>query len=407
MSKQQTVGLLGAVAIGLASMFGAGVFSVFGLAYAKSPGFFYLALFLAALVAAFNASSVYALARKIDRPGGIYAYSREYLGKIPSFIAGSAFIIGKIGSIAAIAWIFGEYFMPAEHYIDAIGAIIVLTLLNILGINRTALAAIIIGGIVTTFLFLTGLLGVVATAGRPILPYQDGASGILSAASLLFFAFAGYARVATLGTEVRDAKRNIPRAIVISLSVVLLVYLMLSITLINTIGGDLDHVTQPVIMVAANLMPWIPGWAILLIETLAVLGSMLALLAGVSRTAATMAEDRELPAVFAKRNRFGSPWLAEVLIAAGAVVVFLFNDYLQWIVGFSSFAVLLYYAIGHIAVLRMPEQEREGFEPPALIGLLLCGALLLSVPGPAVWLSSLILVGALAIRQVVSKLRES
>lgn len=407
MSKPQTVGLLGAVAIGLASMFGAGVFSVFGLAYAKTPGYFYIALVLAALVAAFNASSVYALARKIDRPGGIYAYSREYLGKVPSFIAGVAFIIGKIGSIAAIAWIFGEYFMPEEHYLDAIGAIIVLTLLNILGINRTALAAIIIGGIVTTFLFLTGLLGVVATAGQPILPYVGGASGILPAASLLFFAFAGYARVATLGTEVRDAKRNIPRAIVISLSVVLLVYLLLSITLINAIGGDLDHMTQPVITVASYLMPWMPFWAILLIESLAVLGSMLALLAGVSRTAATMAEDRELPGVFAKRNRFGSPWLAEVLIAGGAVVVFLFTDYLQWIVGFSSFAVLLYYAIGHISVLRMPEQEREGFEPPALFGLLLCGVLLLSVPGPAVWLSSLILVVALAIRQVVSKLRAS
>ncbi len=407
MSKPQTVGLLGAVAIGLASMFGAGVFSVFGLAYAKTQGFFYFALLIAAIVAALNASSVYALARKIDRPGGIYAYSREYLGKMPSFIAGIAFIIGKIGSIAAIAWIFGEYFMPEEHYLDAIGAIIVLTLLNILGINRTALAAIIIGGIVTTFLFFTGLLGVVATAGQPILPSLGGASGILPAASLLFFAFAGYARVATLGTEVRDAKRNIPRAIVISLSVVLLVYLLLSITLISAIGGDLDHVTQPVIMVASYLMPWMPVWAIALIETLAVLGSMLALLAGVSRTAATMAEDRELPAVFATRNRFGSPWLAEVLIAAGAIVVFLFNDYLQWIIGFSSFAVLLYYAIGHISVLRMPEQEREGFEPSALIGLLLCGALLLSVPGPAVWLSSLILVGALGIRQVVSRRRAS
>jgi basic amino acid/polyamine antiporter, APA family len=151
--------------------------------------------------------------------------------------------------------------------------------------------------------------------------------------------------------------------------------------------------------------PWMPGWLTPLVATLATLGSMLALLAGVSRTAATMAEDAELPKLLAKRNRFGSPWVAELLIAAAAISVFVFNDYLQWIVGFSSFSVLLYYAIGHISVLRLPAAERKALTAVAVGGLALCAALLLSVPGPAVWLSSLILVSALAIRQVVSRLR--
>ncbi|MEY4078704.1 MAG: hypothetical protein RIS80_473 [Actinomycetota bacterium] len=405
MTKPQTVGLLGAVAIGLASMLGAGVFSVFGLAYGKTQGGFFTALLLAALVASLNAASVYALATRVDRPGGIYAYSREFVGPTTSFIAGFAFVLGKIGSIAAIAWIFGEYFLPTEHYLDAIGAIVLLTVLNILGINRTATVAAVLAVVVTGFLLVTGLSGVAASAGAPVATSVGGFSGILPAASLLFFAFAGYARVATLGNEVREAKRNIPRAIAISLSVVLAVYLLLSIALVRLVGGGLDHIDQPLAVLNAYVNPWMPGWLTPLVATLATLGSMLALLAGVSRTAATMAEDSELPKLLAKRNRFGAPWVAELLIAAAAISVFVFNDYLQWIVGFSSFSVLLYYAIGHISVLRLPTAERKALTAVAVGGLALCAALLLSVPGPAVWLSSLILVLALAIRQVVSRLR--
>ncbi|MEY4647876.1 MAG: hypothetical protein RL009_292 [Actinomycetota bacterium] len=405
MTKPQTVGLLGAVAIGLASMLGAGVFSVFGLAYGKTQGGFFTALLLAALVASLNAASVYALATRVDRPGGIYAYSREFVGPTTSFIAGFAFVLGKIGSIAAIAWIFGEYFLPTEHYLDAIGAIVLLTALNILGINRTATIAAVLAVVVTGFLLVTGLSGVAATADAPATTSVGGFAGVLPAASLLFFAFAGYARVATLGNEVRDAKRNIPRAIAISLSVVLAVYLLLSIALVRLVGGELDHIDQPLAVLNAYVNPWMPGWLTPLVATLAALGSMLALLAGVSRTAATMAEDSELPKLLAKRNRFGSPWVAELLIAAAAISVFVLNDYLQWIVGFSSFSVLLYYAIGHISVLRLPTADRKALTAVAVGGLALCAALLLSVPGPAVWLSSLILVLALAIRQVVSRLR--
>ncbi len=405
MAKPQTVGLLGAVAIGLASMLGAGVFSVFSLAYGKTQDGFFTALLLAALVASLNAASVYALATRVDRPGGIYAYSREFVGPTTSFIAGFAFVLGKIGSIAAIAWIFGEYFLPTEHHLDAIGAIVLLTALNILGINRTATIAAVLAVVVTGFLLVTGLSGVAATADAPATTSVGGFAGVLPAASLLFFAFAGYARVATLGNEVRDAKRNIPRAIAISLSVVLAVYLLLSIALVRLVGGELDHIDQPLAVLNAYVNPWMPGWLTPLVATLAALGSMLALLAGVSRTAATMAEDSELPKLLAKRNRFGSPWVAELLIAGAAISVFVLNDYLQWIVGFSSFSVLLYYAIGHISVLRLPTADRKALTAVAVGGLALCAALLLSVPGPAVWLSSLILVLALAIRQVVSRLR--
>ncbi|MEN9965766.1 MAG: hypothetical protein RJA60_763, partial [Actinomycetota bacterium] len=130
MSKKQ-IGLAGTLAIGLASMLGAGVFVVF-------RDWLYAALGLAALVASLNAASVYQLARQVDRPGGTYAYARVYRNYTWSFLAGFAFVFGKIGSIAAIALVFGEYAWPQQKHLAAVLAILVMVLINVLGIQRTA-----------------------------------------------------------------------------------------------------------------------------------------------------------------------------------------------------------------------------------------------------------------------------
>jgi APA family basic amino acid/polyamine antiporter len=386
-------------------MLGAGVFSVFSLSYAKAQSAFFIALILAALVAALNSASVYSLAKQVSRAGGIYAYSRHFANNTLSFVAGFVFVFGKIGSIAAIAWIFGDYLAAGTHQIAAIGAIVLLTALNILGINRTAAAASVIAVTVVAYLAISAVSANLSPmASQPVAIDFSNLDGVLPAASLIFFAFAGYARVATLGDEVREPRKNIPLAIVISLSGVLVIYLLLSLGLVRVIGSELSQMTQSLLALNAAVNPWLPGWAGQLVAALASLGSMLALLAGVSRTSATMAEDGELPRIFALRNRFGSPWVSEVMIAAGAIVVFFFNGYLTWIIGFSSFSVLLYYAIGHISVLRQPAGER-GSRLAAVLGFALCLVLMLAVPGPAVWVSAIIIAAALAVRAVASKLR--
>ncbi|OXE37492.1 MAG: amino acid permease [Phenylobacterium zucineum] len=407
MPKQQ-VGLLGAIAIGLASMLGAGIFTVFGPAFAKTYSYLLVALVLAALVACLNAASVYSLAKQVDRPGGVYAYSRAYLNSDFSFIAGFSFVFGKIGSIGAIGWIFGEYVSvlapgKATSSITATIAILALTLLNALGINRTALVAAILATLTTSYLLVAGILGAAHHGdGEAFLNIFSGGErgGILAAASLLFFAFAGYARVATLGNEVKNAKLNIPRAILISLWGVLALYMLLAYALVNTLGAELDHATAPFINMLHGSGNLIPEGVTVFVATAASLGSMLALLAGVSRTAATMAEDRELPRAFAHRNRFGAPWLAEVIIAAGSIALIWSTGALQWVIGFSSFSVLLYYAIGHLSALRQPRAEHPQPRIVPILGFVLCVTLLLSVPGPAVGVSCGILLAAYVLRRM-------
>ena len=416
MSARQTVGLAGAVAIGLASMLGAGVFVVFREGYALAGTWVWAALALAALVATLNSSSVFRLARLVDRPGGTYAYARVFIGEGWSFAAGFAFVAGKIGSIAAIALALGEYVYPPARKMVGIAAILIMTLINVLGIQRTAGVAAVLAGVTTTFVFSTVLLGLVlpvrvvpevtTSAMQNAIPQQPSWA-IVTAAAIFFFAFAGYARVATLGNEVRDAKRNIPRAIVIVMSVVTALYFGVLYVLQHWLGLRLATVDAPFVEFFARVRPEI-AWLVLPVVVMATLGSILALLAGVSRTAAEMASDRELPAIFSKRNRFGSPWAAEVVIALGASVLVIAADNLAWAIGFSSFSVLFYYAVAHLSVCYLRGAGVEVATNPIarfapVLGIALCLLLALCVPGPAFAVSSAVLVLAVIVRKVARK----
>jgi APA family basic amino acid/polyamine antiporter len=402
--KPQQIGLIGAVAIGIASMLGAGVFVVFREAFTISGSLFLAAIALAALVAVLNASSVYQLAKRISRPGGVYTYSRAMVNHPTSFVAGFAFVFGKIGSIAAIALVVQEYLTPELKFWPAAAAIAALTLINISGINRTATVAAILATTTTLFFLVvltSAALPAASVSAQPVAEVLSAAGTstfvqLISAASVMFFAFAGYARVATLGDEVSDPKRNIPRAIVITLSVVTLLYFGLAQTLLTQLGLSLGFVEAPFVALTTMITPWMPSWLVILVAVAAGLGSMLALLAGVSRTAATMAEDSELPSLLSRRNRAGAPWIAEVIVGAGAIGLLLVGE-LSWVIGFSSFSVLLYYAIGHLSAWLIPEIGKT-VRIVAFFGFGLCALLAVAVPGPAVWVSVLILAAALALR---------
>lgn len=396
MPKQQ-LGLTGAIAIGLASMLGAGLFVVFRDVAATAGSLQYYSLLLAAIVATLNAASIYQLAKSQSRAGGVYAYSRIYISKPVSFVAGFSFVFGKVGSIAAVGLVFEEYVLPGQHGFVATSAIVLLTGINLLGINRTALVAGILSAITTAFLVFTVYQSGTAAVSEPAQLIAPG--NILQGAALMFFAFAGYARVATLGEEVRNPKKNIPAAIAVSLGLVVILYSAISYSFNSVLGSSLATTQAPFLALLSSVSPWLPSWTVIAVASLASLGSMLALLAGVSRTAAEMASDREIPKILSKRNRFGSPWIAEVAIASGAIILLQFGS-IAWVIGFSSFSVLIYYAIGHLSSIRQPRSER--FMPRAFnwIGIVLCLLLIFSVPGPAVPVSIAVLAAAVVTRRL-------
>jgi APA family basic amino acid/polyamine antiporter len=369
-------------------MIGAGVFAAIGPAAAAAGAGLLVGLAVAALVAYCNAASSAQLAARYPSSGGTYVYGRARLGHLWGFLAGWGFVVGKTASCAAIALTFGAYVAPDLARPLAVGAVAALTAVNLAGIEKTAWLTRAIVAIVL------GALAVVVSAGLTAGPSTanlgsltaGGLHGILQAAGLLFFAFAGYARIATLGEEVKDPARTIPRAIPVALGITLVVYTVVATVALLTVGPDvLAHSAAPLTsVVRAGTLDWaVP--VVRVGAAVASLGVLLSLLAGVSRTTFAMAGEHDLPhwlgSVHSTRR---IPQRAELTIATVTIGVVLFAD-VRGAIGFSSFAVLAYYAIANASAWTLSAAERRWPRIVPAAGLLGCTVLAFSLPGESIF----------------------
>ncbi|MEU4782468.1 APC family permease [Micromonospora sp. NPDC023633] len=380
------LGVPDAVVIGLGSMLGAGVFVVFAPAAAAAGGAGLLAaLVLAGAIAFCNATSSARLAARYPESGGTYVYGRERLGPFAGFLAGWGFVVGKTASCAAMALTIGAYLWPGQARLVAVGAVLAVTAVNLRGIGKTAIATKVLVGVVLAVLALVAVAGAVGgDVSLDRLGDLGGSGrGVLTAAGLLFFAFAGYARIATLGEEVRDPERTIPRAVPLALGVVLAIYLVLAVVAVGVLGADrLAASAAPLadVVTAAGL----PGlaWLVRAGATVAVTGVLLSLLAGVGRTALAMARRRDLPGALATVHPVHRvPHRAELAVAAVVVLIVLLGD-VRDAIGFSSCTVLVYYAITNAAALTLGRDPDRRLPVRALAVLGLAGCLLLAVNLP-------------------------
>jgi basic amino acid/polyamine antiporter, APA family len=359
-----------AVVIGLGSMIGAGVFSAFGPAARAAGAGLLIGLALAAAIAYCNAAASAQLAAVYPTSGGTYVYGRERLGPWWGFIAGWGFVTGKTASSAAMALTIATYAVPGPgtpawaQRIVGIAAVLLLTTLNYRGVTKTAMLARILLG--CTLIALTAVVVGIAMA-KPDPSHLTGGGawshatiyGVLQSAGLLFFAFAGYARIATMGEEVRDPARTIPRAISLALAIAVAIYLIVGVAALLAAGPNrLAHAAAPLaeaVRAAGHpaLVPVISVGA-----ALASLGALLALIAGLGRTVLAMARHRDLPTwLAAVHPRYRVPHHAE--IALGVVVCILVATVdLRGVIGFSSFGVLIYYAIANAAAFTLPGRRR-------------------------------------------------
>ena len=383
------LGLGDATVIGVGSMVGAGVFVAFSPAAQAAGSGLLIGLVVAGIVALGNATSTAQLAAASPQSGGAYLYGRERLGAVWGFVAGWGFVVGKTASCAAMALTFGAYAAPPgwERPV-AVLAVVALAGVNLLGITRTALATRIIVAVVLVVLAVVVAAGAshgMSALGDPIDLVASGPYGILQASGLLFFAFAGYARVATLGEEVREPERVIPRAIVFALVIALVVYLAVAIAALATLGASGLAASRAPLEDVVATAGW--EWASPIVRVgaaAASLGALLALLAGIGRTALAMAREHDLPTWFAAVHpRTRVPHRAEIVLAVVICLVVAAAD-VRGASGFSSFGVLVYYLIAGLSALRQPAAERRFPRALAVIGVLGCITLAVTLPWQAV-----------------------
>jgi basic amino acid/polyamine antiporter, APA family len=403
------LGTTDAVVIGVGSMVGAGVFAVWAPAAQAAGTGLLIGLVLAGFVAYCNATSSAQLAAVYPVSGGTYVYGRERLGPWWGFAAGWAFVIGKTASCAAMALTFATYVVPGHETVRrlvALAAVALLTAVNYRGITRTAaLTRILVACTVTV---LAVVVIVLLVAGDPSPHRLTGGStdlyGVLQAAGLLFFAFAGYARIATMGEEVRDPARTIPRAITVALAVAIGIYLVVGVTLLLTttdVGASSDPLAAAVDAAGAHgVVPVVRVGA-----ALASLGALLALIAGIGRTSLAMARERDLPGwLAAVHPRYRVPHHAEIALAAVVGVLVLTTD-LRGVIGFSSFGVLLYYAIANASAYTQPREQRRWPRALNVLGLAGCLVLAVSLPLPSVLTGAAVLAAGLLARLVLRRRR--
>jgi APA family basic amino acid/polyamine antiporter len=389
------------VVIGLGSMIGAGVFAVIGPAASAAGGGLLLGLAVAAAVAYCNATSSAQLAAIYPESGGTYVYGRERLGAFWGYLAGWGFVVGKTASCAAMALTFGAYAWPQAARPLAVAAVAAVAALDYRGIQRTARATRVIVAVVLAALaaaVAAALLGGRASVARLDFASSSGPYGILQAGGLFFFAFAGYARIATLGEEVLDPERTIPRAIPLALGITLVVYAAVALSALLALGPDrLARSAAPLADAArAGTLAWLAP-AVRVGAAVASLGVLLSLLAGVSRTALAMARDRELPGwLDAVHPRHRVPHRAELAIATVVIVAVVAAD-LRAAIGFSSFTVLTYYAIANASAWTLAPQQRRWPRPLAAAGIVGCAALAVTLPAGAALAGTAVLVLGAAI----------
>ena len=374
--------LTDAVAIGLGSMIGAGVFSVWGPAIDVAGSGLLAALAIAAVVAFCNATSSAQLAAVHPVSGGTYAYARAEIGPWWGFIAGWCFVIGKIASCAAMALTFAAYAAPEGWQVPvAIIAVAALATVNCFGVTRTAALTriLVIVSLIGLAVVVAGGFAASPTAAPAPLPDLT-AYGVLQGAGLLFFAFAGYARIATMGEEVVDPARTIPRAIAIALSGAVVVYALIAVVVMLTLGADAGSTSAPLAAVVDAA-----GWTALapvvrVAAAAASLGALLALITGIGRTTLAMARESDLPRFLAAVHpRWKVPQRAEIAIALIVIVIVLFAD-LRNAIGFSSFGVLLYYLIANASAFRQTGAARRYPRALQVIGVLGCLVLVNTLP---------------------------
>jgi APA family basic amino acid/polyamine antiporter len=389
-------------------MIGAGVFAAFAPAARAAGAGLLVGLAVAAVVAYCNATASAQLAAAYPRAGGTYLYGREVLGEWWGYLAGWGFMVGKTASCAAMALTFAAYAAP-EGWLRPVAAavVVVLALVNCAGVTRTALLTKVLVSLVLVSLVVAAVACFRGGSSAELSGWsspEHGPYGVLQSAGLLFFAFAGYARIATLGEEVREPERVIPRAIVLALAGAVVLYAVVAVAVLSVLGGAGTAASAAPVAdaVRATSSSAVVG-VVRVGAALASAGALLALVAGLGRTGLAMARERDLPGwLDAVHPRFRVPHRAELTFAAIVVVLVLTTD-LRGAIGFSSFGVLLYYFVANASAYRQSPDVRRFPRWLQLLGCAGCLVLVASLP----WGSVVAGVAVFVVGGVVRAMRPS
>lgn len=407
---KRVLGLKDAVGVGLGAIIGAGIFVVTGVAAGVSGASFIVGLMIAGVVASFNGLSSAQLAAVYPQSGGTYEYGYRLLNPALGFSAGWMFLLSKLSAAGIVAIGFGSYFhqlLPVfPPLLYSISAIMLLTVANLMGIQKAGKVNIIIVLITLIALVYFVISGVGVMEAKNFTPFAPfGVMGIAESAAILFFAFTGYARIATLAEEVVEPKRTIPRAVIITILTAIVLYAAVSVVAVGVIGAELMAGSRSPLQMAANAMNT-PG--IVLFITLgastAMLGVLLSQILGISRMMLAMGRRRDLPSFFERiHGKTSVPHLGIIFTSVVILAITVLGTF-DFVVRAATFTILLYYSITNIAAIKQPGFEQIYTKAIPYLGLVGCLAMSVSLPLNVIISGVILLAAGFLVRLLVKTL---
>ena len=385
-SLRRDITLIDAVGIGLGAIIGAGIFVVTGVAAGVAGPAFIVGLLIAGIAATCNALSSAELAATYPQSGGTYEYGYRLLNPWFGFAAGWMFLASKLAAGGTVALGFGAYFsalVPAVPPVyAAVAAAILLTIANLFGVKKAGRfnTAIVTVTLLTLVYFVVA--GVPSFEAENLTPFMpSGVWAVAESAALLFFAYTGYARIATLGEEVHEPKKTIPRAVMITIVVSVVIYIAVALVAVGAVGPAVLAASTSPLQTAAKTFT-LPGvfWIVGVGAATAMFGVLLSQIVGISRMMFAMARRRDLPkALEYVSERHAVPDFGIILSGLVIVLLAIFGT-LQFVVSAAAFTILIYYGIANICALRLANENKRYPKWVAILGLIFCVAMAASLP---------------------------
>jgi APA family basic amino acid/polyamine antiporter len=375
------IGLFDATTIGIGAIIGGGIFVVTGIAAGLAGPALIISMVISAAIASLTAFSFSKLSMALPKEGGVYGFAYEYISPFAGFTAGWMWIFSNIFVGAAVSLGFASYFAALFPSLSiklvAIVVCLFFTIFNIIGIRQSALLnSILVSAKILILLFFIAF-GIFYVNGSNFVPFTpNGSFGVLQGSALIFFAYAGFARITILAEEVKDPSRTIPRSILIALGVSTSIYLLTSFVAVGLIGYvNLSASGSPLVNAIG-----VTGsrFAMSLISVGAIMATasvLLTTILGVSRVVFAMARNNDLPKFLCNiHSKFKTPYYSVAVTGSFMILAIVFTDFAR-IVAVSSFAVLLYYSLANLAAIKLSGRKNH-FSIISSIGLFSCLGLL-------------------------------
>lgn len=404
---KRTLGLADAIAIGLGAVIGAGIFVVSGVAAEIAGPAILISLVFVGLAATFNGLSSAQLAARFPAAGGTYEYAYELLNPLVGFSSGWMFLVSKLSAGGVVALGFASYLQnffnfPGQRW-TATAIVILLVLANLAGIKKAGLLNRVIVSITVISLLYFIVAGFGVFKADYLFPFAPhGFRGIAEASAVLFFAFTGYARIATLGEEVKDPKRNIPRAIISTLILTFLLYSLVTLVSLGAIGSTGMSKGGSPLFSAAQVMTW-PGivTVIGIAAVSAMMGVLLSQILAGSRMFFAMGRRGDLPKRFSKVSSRNQVPVYGVFLSALIILLTVWLGELTFITQTASFSILIYYGITNLAALKLKNKERFLPRWISWAGLILCISMAFSLPLKSILTGAIVLIFGHLLRLIV------